>query len=60
MTGNPQNHIVVKQSVAPKFLIFSGKTSEMIKNGKLEMPQAATNEMDEKLTNGIQLYASTP
>lgn len=59
ITINDENHINERQNDAPKSLTFSGIISEMTTNGKVQMPHAATNSTNEKLTIGIQLYAST-
>lgn len=47
------------QKDTPKSFNLSGITSDMTKNGKVRIAQAAMKMTNEKLTKGIQLNAST-
>lgn len=56
---NAKIHSSDMQNDEPKFFIFSGRISEIIKNGSVMTPKAAIKMVNEKLQIGIQLNEST-
>lgn len=58
-TRNCDDHNIIIQNEGPKFFNFSGMTSEMTKNGRVNTPNDAMKITNEKLAIGTQLNDST-
>lgn len=58
-TTNPPNDITIIQNVTPKSFIFCGIISAGTAIGSVVIASDATNRVNEQLTIGIQLNAST-